>query len=476
MKVLLINPPYTRGNTWGDFKSVGAYTPPLGLCYLAAVLRKKNIDVKIIDAYVLRYTINQIIKILKEYSPDIIGITSVSILFEDTKKLAKSIKAELDLPVIIGGPHVTIFPEDTMKCLYFDFGVIGEGEETIDEIIQYLEGERSIESIKGIIYRKDGLLVRNNNRGLIMDLDKLPLPTIDLLPSINNYSPLAFTYRKKPVGYVLTSRGCPFSCIYCIRIMGKKFRTHSPERILCEIERLLYEFDVKEIHFSDDCFTVDAKRVNKICDLILEKGLKFSWKCSTHVNSLDYELLKKMKNAGCWYIGIGVETGDPRMMKFIRKNIDFEHLIKVIQWADSLGIAVKGFFILGFPSETWESLKNTIQFSQKYPFFSVSYNIAYLNPGSEMDRIADDFGIAERGSCKATAYSNSLSFIPHGFTAKDLKIIQRDAYLGFYLRPTQLLKMLKRNKNIENYYRSLWALLSLMQRIAKEKIRGFIKT
>jgi len=319
MKILLIHPPFLSGSTWGDFKQVGAYNPPLGLCYLAAVLKENQINVKIVDAYVLNLSIDKILEQIKAYNPDIIGITSASILFEDVKKLAKVIKSAFNLPLLLGGPHVTIFPEDAMECGFFDVGVIGEGEETLLELVRFYQKSLRIEDLKGIVYFKNGELKKTAVRSPIRNLDDLPLPAIDLLPPLNHYFPQAFAYRRRPVGYVLTSRGCPFSCIYCIRIMGNRFRAHSPERIVSEIERLIFKFGVKEIHFSDDCFTVDKKRIERLCDLILEKRLKFTWKCITHVNSLDYELLKKMKAAGCWYLGVGVETGDKRMMGFIKK-------------------------------------------------------------------------------------------------------------------------------------------------------------
>lgn len=479
MKILLINPPLTGESTWGDFKSVGPLNPPLGLCYIASVLRDNNIETKIIDAYVLQLTIEQIIKEIKEYQADIIGITSVSTLFEDSKKLAKAIKKEFKLPIIIGGPHVTIFPHQAMENGVFDVGVIGEGEETIIELVSHFEKGLPLGKIKGIVFKDKNEICISEKRPPIIDLDKLSMPAIDLLPTLDHYYPQAFTYKKRPVGYILTSRGCPFSCIYCIRIMGKRFRTHTPERIIAEIKRLINDFGVKEIHFTDDCFAVDKNRIDKLCDLIVENKLKFRWKCITHANSLTYDLLKKMKQTGCWYIGVGVETGDQKMMNFIKKKLNLEHLKKVLGWAESLNIAVKGFFILGFPTETPSSINATIEFSKKNPFFAVSYNIAYLNPGSEMDRIAEDYGCVQRGSTSVAAYSDTVSFVPHGFTPEMLKKIQRDAYLEFYLRPKQLLKMLKLNKNIENYKRSVMTLFTIFKRVLKENligVMGFFKT
>jgi anaerobic magnesium-protoporphyrin IX monomethyl ester cyclase len=471
MKVLFINPPFSNGSTWGDFKSVGAYNPPIGLCYLAAVLRKNKIDVKIVDAYVLGYNINEIVQVIEKYKPDLIGITSASIVFEDTKKISATIRSQFKVPLILGGPHVTIFPEDAMETGLFDCGVIGEGEEVILELISHFNEGLPINKITGIIYKEKDRYMKTKPRFPILELDKLPMPALDLLPSLDHYYPQAFTYKKRPVGYILSSRGCPFSCIYCIRIMGKRFRANSPEKIVLEVERLINEFGVEEIHFLDDCFTVDKKRVNSICDLILEKKIKFRWKCITHANFLSYDLLKKMKRAGCWYIGVGVETGDQKMMNFIKKKLDLEHLQKVLLWANSLRIAVKGFFILGFPTETIASINRTIDFSKKNPFFAVSYNIAYLNPGSEMDAIADQYGDVDRETSKVTAYTDEISFIPYGFTAENLKSIQTNAYLGFYLRPKQLIRMLLLNQSAENYFRALLTIYTILKRKLVKKLR-----
>lgn len=470
MKAILISPPYTTGSTWGAFKAVGGYNPPLGLCYLAASLDKNGVEVRIDDAYVQGRSFNQILEGIDEFSPDFVGITSASVLFSDTRKLTKLIKKNYKVPVLIGGPHVTIFPEDAMKNDLFLCGVIGEGEKTIAEIVEFFRNERSLESVKGIVYKENGVIKKTSYRPLEPNLDNIPMPSFDILPPLKTYYPQAFTYRKRPVGYVMSSRGCPFRCIYCIRIMGQGFRTHSPERVVGEIEMLVNNFGAKEIHFTDDCFAINKKRVSKICDLIIKKRLKINWKCITHVNSLDYELLKEMKKSGCWYIGVGVETGDPRMMKFIKKNINLKHLEKVVKWCDSLGIAVKGFFILGFPSETTESLKRTVDFAVNNPFFAASFNIAYLNPGSEMDEIADGYGIVSRKSANVTAYSKELSFVANGFTPEKLKNAQRNAYLRFYLRPTLLLRMLRLNRNYENYLRGFQTVLSLLWRFCRELI------
>jgi len=161
MKILLIHPPFLSGSTWGDFKQVGAYNPPLGLCHLAAVLKENQINVKIVDAYVLNLSIDKILEQIKAYNPDIIGITSASILFEDVKKLAKVIKSAFNLPLLLGGPHVTIFPEDAMECGFFDVGVIGEGEETLLELVRFYQKSLRIEDLKGIVYFKNGELKKN---------------------------------------------------------------------------------------------------------------------------------------------------------------------------------------------------------------------------------------------------------------------------------------------------------------------------
>ncbi|HDY89454.1 MAG TPA: radical SAM protein, partial [bacterium] len=299
-KILLINPALTPEEIYSDYGVASATLPPLGLCYIAAVLERDLHEIKIIDGVAEKISKQQLTKRVKKYNPEIIGITAMTVGYIRALETANLIK-EIDKNIIIllGGPHVSSIPKKTFEeqdC--FDIGVIGEGEYTVRELINYLEKKEltnykaGLEKIKGLVYKNKGKTIQTSRRELIENLDELPLPARHLLPDIKLYN-LLLMNQEPNYASIVPSRGCPFQCIYCDQnVFGHKWRSFSPEYVIKEVEELVSKYGVKTVQIQDDLFTLKRERVVKFCQLLIEKNIKITWNLSSRVNLIDEKMAK----------------------------------------------------------------------------------------------------------------------------------------------------------------------------------------
>ena len=457
MKVLLINP-LTKNVTYGKYAELGGKNAPLSLCYLAAVLREeiKDINVKILDSDILNLQHEDVLKYINSYEPEIIGITGVTSTFYLTKELAELIKKRFpNIKIVIGGPHASALPVETMESKCFDYLVYGEGEYTF---LDFVKG-KPLSKIKGIIYRNKGKIKVNPPRELIKDIDTLPYPAIALLPNVGAYHPQAVSYRRKPCFSMITTRGCPYHCQFCDHsVFGFKYRAHSPERIFEEIKNLVKNYGVREIKFLDDNFCLDNKRIEKICDLLIEADFDLIWVCSGRVD-MDLNLLEKMKKAGCWQICVGIESGNQKVLDFIHKNIKLERVREFVNKAHKIGIKVRGFFILGHPIDTKKIIEQTINFALSLPLYTAEFALATPFPNTELSQIAEKYG---KVSGNLNDYSTiTPSFVPKGLTSQYLIRKQKQGHKRFYLRLPKVLEFLMEIRGIDDI-RKYWAALKVL--------------
>jgi len=290
--VLLIIPPFS----YGELSEAGPVYPSIGVLYVASVLEKSGYSVKLVDMFALGYNPEEIKEVLKDKSLKVVGITCVSATFNKSLEILKFVKTNRpDVKTIMGGPHVTILPEPTMKNREIDFGVLGEGEHTSLELTNYIiKNKGRPENIKGICFIKNGKFVRTENRSFIKNLDELPFPSYHLLP-IEKYRSYGVFDSGNRTASMITSRGCPFKCIYCCssKLFGGKWRSMSAKRSTEHIKKLHEDFGVEHIYFQDDEFTVNHKRVTDICDWMIKNTPKLTWECLTRVSHVNDELLKK---------------------------------------------------------------------------------------------------------------------------------------------------------------------------------------
>lgn len=363
MKILLVSP-----NFGSD-----AGRPLLGLAYIASVIESKHI-VHILDLALYSENLDKLDSFLDEFNPEVVGITCYTLTYPTSMSIANHVKKRgKNIITIMGGVHPTIRPDD---CINedVDFVVRGEGEETFPEILDYLEGIGELSNIKGISYKRDGNNTHNSPRPTLTDLNKYPFPARHLL-ELDKYS--------QPIITIMTSRGCPFNCIYCCRaVMGKKYTAQTPERVIEEIKEAMKTSKHTHILFVDDLFTFDKKRVEEICKLIILNNINITWSCSSRVTSVDKELLELMKKAGCTRIGFGVESGDDKILKSLRKGVTVEQTRKTFRDCKEVGIETAAFFMIGAPEDTRETVLKTIDFAIELDPINVSWSIVTPFPGT----------------------------------------------------------------------------------------------
>ena len=384
MKTLLIQPNYRRIYAYANSRKITPIFPPLGLAYIAAVLRDNNVEVKILESNAYDLNHKQIKESIEKYNPDIVGITSTTSLIEEAHEIALLCPSKIK--VVIGGIHASSMPEETLKKFKrFDYLIKGEGEFTMLEFIQ----GKNISKIKGISYRKNGKNFHNPPRELNTDLDALPFPARDLLP-MNKY--FSVGAKQEPSDYILSSRGCPYQCIFCADhlVHGRRFRFRSPENMIKEVEEI-YKRGVRDWDFVDDNFTLLPERVDKFCDLMVKKGLhkKMSWRCSNGIRAdrVNPSLLRKMKKSGCYMVSLGIESGNEKILKNMKKGINLEKIRLAINWCRKARIETRGLFMFGNLGENEKTMQDTINFSKSLDLDTATFHITIPFPNTDYWKI-----------------------------------------------------------------------------------------
>ena len=381
-KVLLIYPPYQ--SKW--------LAPPLGLGYLASVLDTNDIPVEIIDMGALKWNDEDLLQEIQKDQPKIIGISFMTLQVGAAESIASRIKNVMPKTlIIVGGPHVSAIPKETLEYKAFDFAIFGEGEFTILELVKKIfSNEKDYKSIQGIAFRKNETVVQNPPREFLRELDKLPFPAWHLLPLDRYFIRGIGGDESKPTFAILSSRGCPNKCVFCDShsVFSNKFRFRSAENIFTEMIYLKEKYNASQFDFVDDTVTVNKKRMFDLCQLFIDSKNDFSWMCNARVSTVTYDLLKKMKEAGCVRIDFGVESGDPEVLRAIKKNITLDQIKNAHRWCKELNIAVSSFFMVGNPGETWESIQMTASLAAELKSDFPSVGIATPYPGTELYHMA----------------------------------------------------------------------------------------
>jgi len=364
-KVVLMNMPSTI-RVYGEsaLKGIIAPRPLVSLAELAGAVLAIGSNCKILDLQVSNKPFQDIEKMLKDYKPDFVGLTFTTLLFHEAKKVAKFIKEKSPETIVItGGVHSTIYPEEVIAEDAIDIVVRNEGDITLQEIVN----GKQLKNIKGIYYKtKKGEIKKNSPRDLIENLDSLPMPAWHLLNSKIYMNPKAIA-RESPVGTIGTSRGCVYGCTYCNKaVFGRKFRAKSVSLVVDEFEELL-KCGFKEIHVWDDMFATDLNRAKLICDEIIKRKLKFTWQleCGVRVNCVDREFFQKCVKAGCYKVAFGFESGNDYILKSIKKGATTQQAINAVKWAKEAGMETSGFFMMGLPEDTIQTMNQTIDFACK---------------------------------------------------------------------------------------------------------------
>lgn len=434
-QVLLITPPVESGK----YKSLRTAIPHVGIAYLAGFLESKGISCDVIDGKLEGLTIEEVCRQIVEKKPQLLGLSAMTPDAIAASKIATSVKLQLpDTPIVMGGPHAIAIPYETLREFpAIDFVVTGEGEEVLVELFQTITaGHDNFEKIDGLAFRKNGEILVNPKRKFITDLDKLPFP------AVNKFS------RKNNTYLVLSARGCPYSCTFCMRALGKTVRERSPENVIAEMEWLVNEHNAKHFVFVDETFTLNKNRVMHLLGLYLDKGLhkKASWSAQTRVDRADLEIFGMMKKAGCESVEFGVESGNQEILNHVDKKIRLEQVEDTISKARQAGLNIGASYILGHPYETEKTIMDTINFAIKLRPDSVSIGIMSPYPGTKI------WDMAQKGEGNYRLLStNWTEFTRFGggglelanLPRKTLEKWQIKAYILFYLKTGKYIELIK---------------------------------
>lgn len=458
---------------FGYLSKFGCIEISNGLCWLAAVTRKHDYNTRIIDALPLKVDNGELAKLIVKEDARYVGISACTMDIHASADLAERLKKmKPGIVTIIGGAHVTAVPDETMKMFpSFDFAVIGEGEETIIELLDSLKKKEgmNLAEVDGIVYRDKGNIVATKPRNFIKDLDSLPLPAWDLLPDLRkNYFAPAWTMHSGNNTTIITSRGCPSRCTYCDRkVFGNTVRYHSAAYVLDMLKTLHFKHDINHFRISDDNFMIHKKRLSDICGMITKEGLGISWSCLARADSIDSGILKEMKGAGCWSIAFGVETGSQRIHDIEKKNIKLEQIARAVALTRKTGIKTISFNMIGHPTETIQTIKETIRFNKKIKVDEFKTQFLTPFPGTELYADAEKYGTLDRDWRKMGVFKDPV-FVPYGLTKEEMIGWNKKGFRSFYLQPRTIVSYIKQMRNPAEFKMILVGALTLLGWTIKE--------
>jgi len=469
MRALLINPPRFNELCANNPKIVEeerGINPPLGLLYIAAYLEKETShEVEIIDAQVEGYTYEELAVALKRTTASVFGITVMTLTLIDVMKTVALIKSiHKDSIIVLGGPHVHLYPDQTIKLEGVDYLVLGEGERSFAHLLDALESNGDLTDITGLVFRQNGKIIHTGVPALISGLDALPFPARHLTPYRRYRSLLS---KGEIVTTLFTSRGCPYRCRFCDRPhLGKVFRTRSPHNVVDEIEECI-KLGIHEFLFYDDTFTVSIKRAKEISREIIRRKLDITFDIRTRVNTIDEELLDLLKRAGCAGIHYGVEAGNDRMLEVLQKDISVKQARLAFAVTKRKKIQTLAYFMIGSPSETLQDIHDTFRLQKELDPDYLHMTILTPFPGTNIYADALKQGIIKKDvwaefAASPTAYFETPFWGEH-FTKKELQQLLTEGYKRFYLRPTYITKRLFQIRSLHELFKKARAGLKVVK-------------
>jgi anaerobic magnesium-protoporphyrin IX monomethyl ester cyclase len=427
----------------------------LGLMYLSSALKSAfgaSVDVRIWTLVSRPRQPEQdrrdLLAQLEEFAPETVGIRCLSIGQEVFHRTVAQIKEwDPGCFVVAGGPYATDDPEGALACGHTDCVVIGEGEVTLTELLARTNGRAAWRDVPGIAYRKNGTVVRTPPRPVIQNLDTLALPDyapVDLERFSNQF--LTFTAKiSKPHANIMTTRGCPYRCAYCHNILGKTFRARSAESVLAEIRWLHDTYGITDFQIIDDIFNLDLVRAKRICDLIVGSGMRLtlSFPNAIRGDRVDEELIDKMAAAGTKFTSIAIETASPRLQKLIRKNLNLDKVFRAIEQITRAGIVSRGFFMLGFPTETEAEAIQTIEYAKASDLCGATFFTVVYFPGTDLYRLAQSLGYFTSPRFDVLRDYVNVGDGPYDFDLETLTSLKKKAIREFAFTRERIDRVLK---------------------------------
>lgn len=466
MKICIVYPPFWHVDNQPGIEAVqsnyGVF-PNLSLAYVAAVLLHAGHSVRFIDANALNLSKEQVLARVQRYAPDLVAMTVTTYMFHQNLSWIRYLKQHTGIPVLVGGQHMSLYPYETFEHKEIDYGIIGEAEETAVEFIDALEKGKALEHVHSIIFRNtEGKVIKTGNGRTVKDLDTVPFPARDLLPNDRYFE---FITQRKNFSLIMTSRGCPYLCIYCEQ--GKTaFRGRSAQNVCDEIEEAYTDHKVRELDVFDPLFTTQRKRVLEICKELQTRKLDVEFAIRSRVDTVNREMLEELKKAGCARIYYGIETGSQKIMDTLKKGVKLEQVQVSVRDTNEVGIKALGYFMIGHPGETAETIQETITFSKSLPLHYAQFSKVTPLPGTEL---YDLFMIPElegkdywKEYIKDPANSRVIGRPHCDLSEEEIQKWVKKAYMQFYFRPSYVGKALKRVRSIEEFKRSVHAAYDIL--------------
>ena len=488
MKCALIIPPWLPEEIFSS-KTAGSqinYWQPLGTLYVAAALREAGHEVRFYNGAFLKH--QEIMAGVEEFAPDFIGLYSTTFGWDKAKTMAEALRRSgRDFFLVVGGPFPIAMPEQCLEeCPELDAVVTGEGEFTAVELLHRLSAAKTggpeqdfttagkatvdLSGVEGLAYREQGRTVLTPPRPLITDLDSLPFPARELLGDIDDYVPPPATYKRRPVAVIITSRGCNRRCLYCFQIDKERksgIRYRSVDNVMAEIRHCLAQ-GYREIKFIDDTLAADYDRAMELARRIKEEGLDFTWFASACVNQVDLPLLRAFKEAGCWAILFGAESGVQKDLNTIRKGITPGQIKKAVAAAKQAGITVYTPFIFGIPGQTFEDGLKSIDFALELDPDIANFHALTPFPGTELWDNLDQYGTVSHDLADYTY--QGAAFIPYTMTREEIAELRRLAFKRFYSRPKFLWRRLLALRSVHDLKAAASGVKSLFWLVLGDKI------
>jgi len=443
--------------------------PSLPLLQLAAWIRQAGFPIQLIDLHAENLYPKDATPRVQEYDPQIVALTAKTLGWPAVIEVAQMVKAACPKAiVVVGGPHLSIYPKESLTWECFDIAVVGDGEETFLDICEAVESGSSLEDIPGTCVRKGGEIVMNASRSVPKDIDKYPMPAWDLV-DVNRYHCLTLL---KPFATMVTTRGCPWHCGYCSQVYSDKLRFRDPVLVVDEMEWLVKNHGVREIVMFDETFTIGKKRMRKFSEEVLRRDLKVKFNIRARVDTVDREVLELLKRAGLRSIHMGVEAGTDRVLKIMNKQITREQTERAFRIAREVGIETRGYFMVGYYDSTPQDVEEMIKFSASLGLDWASYSVATALPATDLYRIAQERGYVD-GDFWRRYTINGGGPIPQleteTFTAERLRQYRTKAYLNFYLRPDLIRRKLSKSEGREELMEMLGG-VTVLSEIVKSTV------
>jgi len=461
MRVALVFNPFSYKLHEENLRIVQRYFgmfPPLSLAWVAAIAEQAGHTVTIVDARTLKLTKADVLSRLQEFKPDILGFMMTTYMFQETLEWIRFLKQHLRIPVVVGGYNLRVYPQESITPGEIDFGAVNSAYFTVPALLRELETNRNFHDVPGLVYKKDGKI--HQIPCMQENFEDYPTPSRHLLP---NELYAEFPTERKNFTVLVSSKGCPMGCLFCEA--GKTpYNPRSPEKVVNEIEECYEKYNIREIDIFDYEFCINRKRTLDICKRLQEKKLDLIWACRSRIDTVDEDLLREMKAAGCNRIYFGIESGDQEMLDRVNKGITLNQVRETIRLTKDYGIRSLGFFLIASPGETRETIKKTVKFAQELDLDYVQFSKTTAKPLTSMWKtLVEDTG---EDYWKDYILGNTEEgILPRPWTDlsnEEIDRLTKMAYLSYYMRPAYILKQLAALKSFEEFKRKAFAALEMI--------------